>query len=187
MCMFPNTTHSNSICIIIHSFFFSFALTGLPSAPQLWGNSHSSGWGPTNHLEGPKPPSAAVGPAGLRVRCERTGRQPPCHGTALQQHQRAVPKQLGMTPNMLGGSLPAVKQETAPETLCCQAVHGVSASVNFALDVHHNDTKWEERKSVKRCHNSESSWFSEPPGRFLWIPHPPTPLQNANHRVHFKA
>lgn len=51
--------------------------------------------GPAHHAEGPEPPAAAVGPAGLRVRGAGAGPGPPRHGAALQQHQRAVPEQLG--------------------------------------------------------------------------------------------
>lgn len=82
---------------------------GLPSAPSLGGNPHTSRRGPTHHPEGPKPSPAAVGPARLRVRGARAGRQPPCHGSALQQHQCAVPEQLGMASNTPSVSLTAVK------------------------------------------------------------------------------
>lgn len=90
---------------------------GLPSAPSLWGNPHPGRWGPTHHPEGPKPSPAAVGPAGLRVRGACAGCQPPCHGAALQQHQRAVPEQLGMTSNTPSGSLTAVKW--GRRLVCC--------------------------------------------------------------------
>lgn len=82
---------------------------GLPSAPSLGGNSHSGRRGPTHHPEGPKPSPAAVRPAWLRVCGACAGCQPPCHSAALQQHQRAMPEQLGMTSNTPSVSLTAVK------------------------------------------------------------------------------
>lgn len=91
--------------------------TGLPSAPSLRWNPHSSRRGPTHYPEGPKPSAATVGPAGLRVRGECTGCQPPRDSAALQQHQRAVPEQLGMTSDTPTGSLTAVKQ--GAQLGCC--------------------------------------------------------------------
>lgn len=99
--------------------------TGLPSAPSLWGNSHPGRRSQTHHLEGPEPAPATVGPAGLRVRGARAGCQPPCHGAALQQHQRAVPEQLGMTSNSPSGRLAAVKMSQTARGCCVGKVHRV--------------------------------------------------------------
>lgn len=94
------------LCIYVPLFVIS---TGLPTASSLWGNPHPSWRGATHHPEGPKPSPAAVGPARLRVRGACAGRRPPCDGAALQQHQRAVPEQLGMTSSTPTGSLTALR------------------------------------------------------------------------------
>lgn len=46
------------------------------------------------------------------MRGERAGCQPPCDSAALQQHQRAVPEQLGMTSDPLAGSRADVHRGT---------------------------------------------------------------------------
>lgn len=67
-------------------------LSGMSSDPALDSDLHPGGSDQAHHSGCPEPSAAAVRPKELRVYLPHPGRDPECHGPALQQLQHPVPE-----------------------------------------------------------------------------------------------